>query len=758
MKLWWPENDSESSLPNLVVYISGQKLKSFFFFELLIPAPNTNSSFNINNISKPNEPSLRQLIEVFAPVDFDLIDYFVSNEQLWALWQHNDSINLEYYSISTESSNLNDYQCLEWVPYMADVNAPPEMSLRSALVNSREYYLNEIFWRGHFSLTTISKAISVLNRTSDGRYLSLKIDALLQEAIKLVDNIIRNQLENNLELTADEYTKLELDAWNQLYLFCLEYHINENKPLSIFVDYKTGVKGIVRKGKIEFIPSLSLFDDLISHYFLHCKLLSQQSSSVQNSNGDAHASHHMSLFSTTALEYCLNTLAAPIGLTIDTVFGSDLEKSILALLNEMANINSELHEVDLLNFEGFMNRMLNFSSQTKLSIADIAKMITEESLLPEMTPLSDVKFVDNFFGKCPLVSEAINFLLERLSFDFITNPNELYKNVASIESPFNNGEDVSLSIQDALEYEIKPKYVTLLSSRCGLEYVASNISKLVQSRYKFCRDLFLIQFRILQFRVNLRSDYKPKIVSIETELIPQTAQLLFALDYLCWVSNTSMITTNIWWTSPNLEDYKGLTSIVNVTTSPSSNTGTTIKSNSIENSELLSVLELKDYINLNRVGILSHESTFYDAYPYANILHFFIQFSGGILAKRLLSFKLEFVSRKASQNHSNSYGIWSNIMSSYLTSVCQLLWPLSAGQFKLAEFLLGVGQYDLLERYVQRLNTWCMTFSSSRFFLKGICYLVSGNGQKAICQFNRAVFGINTDFFLHRIFSRKVCY
>src|SRR5699024_10278689 len=146
--------------------------------------------------------------------------------------------------------------------------------------------------------------------------------------------------------------------------------------------------------------------------------------------------------------------------------------------------------------------------------------------------------------------------------------------------------------------------------------------------------------------LSLRSDFMAKIISIEADTIPNTTQQLFALDYLSWASQTPMVNPNLWW---NISDDQsevtaasGLTSIVNATTtSPPKNAlkSTTGNTSSLENSELLSVLELREYINLNRIGILSHESTFYDAYPHSTILHCFIQFSGGILVKRLLSYK-----------------------------------------------------------------------------------------------------------------------
>lgn len=767
MKLWWHDDNTNMPLPNLVVFLAGPKSKSFYFYETLISPYNTlsniqpsttvlNSSFSANHTMArfQAEPHLRFLLEVVVPLEQDLIDYFVSENQIWALMQCNDMVNLQYYSIET-----SHYQCqssqspLQWIPVIADVNATPEISLRSPLSNLREYYLNEIFWKGHFSLSTIAKAITVSNRllieNEKNDFSKIKIDQLIKDAIKHVDSIIRSQIgENNFEISAEEYAKMEMDAWHSLYLFCLDYNTEENKPLSIFVDYKTKVKGIVRLGKVDYVPSLHPFDELIDYYFLLCKESSSESF-TDDSNGSSN------LFFENVFEYRLNTLIAPIDASINGIFTSTLEQSILQLLYGMSVINQTLSKKDLLDFEAFMNRLSSFSSKCNLSLKDIAKMITEDSLMPDIKPISDSPepFIDDFFNKCPMVAEAINFLLQCISFDFTSNPNEILEHLGVNSNHVSMDGELHLKMQDAMQYEVHSSLFNLLSSQCGLEFIAKSIRKIVSTRYKFCRDLFLFQFMLTKFRFSVKSDHMPKIVPIEAETIPQTASMLFALDYLSWASQTPMVNSNIWWT---MSDEQPITSLVGNSLSPSTNklkSNGPLGSSSLENNELLSVLELREFIDLSRFGMLSHHSTFYNAYPHSNILHFFIQFNGGIISKRLLSYKL--VAKYGEELNNVLSSIWSIVIPSYFSSICQLLWPLSAGQFKVAEFLLGVGQFDLLESYIQRLHNWCMTYSYSRFFLKGICNLVTGEGQKAIQQFKQAVFGINSDPFLHKIFAKK---
>ena len=65
------------------------------------------------------------------------------------------------------------------------------------------------------------------------------------------------------ELSAEEYTSLELESWRNLHSYCQQYHSAENKPLGLFVDSKTGFKGIIKKANIEFPIKTDLLDDII---------------------------------------------------------------------------------------------------------------------------------------------------------------------------------------------------------------------------------------------------------------------------------------------------------------------------------------------------------------------------------------------------------------------------------------------------------------------------------------------------------------
>ena len=562
-----------------------------------------------------------------------------------------------------------------------------------------------------------------------------------------------------------------------------------------------------------------------------------------------------------ALDYRLNTLMAKLERRMRSpVSAGLLQQSIRELLAAMSVISRSLSEDDLLNFAALMSRISSFSSKTQQTLSDIAKLIAEDHLLPEMrsglaeggglgsSGGQDSSSIDDFFSRCPMVAEAIAVLLAHLKFDFVApdsaaafpfnqsphhhhfllamnNSCEGCEEDSSEDSNDSGGGGVGVAsstagggsllstggphwkMAEALQSNINPLFISLLASRTGLNFVVGTVARVVAGRYRFCRDLFLFQYFLNKFRLNLRADCMTKITAIEADTIPNTTQLLFSLDYLNWAASTPMVNPGLWWSALTGGESQSSTSSNTATTttttivtaasggahSPPKSSLATVKhsmvsgggssigggssaaaslSALVENTELLSVLELREYIDLNRLGILSHSTTFYDAYPQCSVLHFFIAFSGGILTRRLLSYKLATQyggdlgailagggggggGDDSESGAGTNNDIWRLIVTNYLSSVGQLLWPLAEGQLKLAEFLLGVGQYDLLERLNQRLH-WCMEQSFSRTFLKGVVSLVTGEGQKAIRHLEQALHGVDHEAFLAKIFAKRV--
>ncbi|GCC20044.1 hypothetical protein chiPu_0021248 [Chiloscyllium punctatum] len=80
----------------------------------------------------------------------------------------------------------------------------------------------------------------------------------------------------------------------------------------------------------------------------------------------------------------------------------------------------------------------------------------------------------------------------------------------------------------------------------------------------------------------------------------------------------------------------------------------------------------------------------------------------------------------------------------------QYLWA-NNSSFLFAEFLMGHCQYVQLQEYVRLLQPWCEVNVGSRRFVLGQCYLVTGEGHKALECFCDAAAAVDREEFLDRL-------
>ncbi len=434
-----------------------------------------------------------------------------------------------------------------------------------------------------------------------------------------------------------------MDSWEKLHSFCVQYHNVENKPLGLFVDPRTGLKGIIKKSNIEFLRKCDPFDEAII------------SSMFDN-------------------KFSYDLLCDD----------SSVESSLAILLKSINTISQSLTEDDLIAFEASLLR--GESAENAVSA------LIENSLMLAINPNSlngePLKHAfDNIYTKAPQLFEAIEIANKALDLDLKDSSN------ADEEENFSRS--------------VLPIFVNFLSSNSGLALLSESVKQMSRLRFNFCRDLLLFQSFISQVR---NKDSLEVIEKMHSNTIPLTAMYLHAYYFMTWVCDTPMML------------------------------GTVQSVNTEDSAAHLALLELNDYININRSG--SSAASLFDSGP-KTILNHFIQNNGGVLAKKLLSYKLTHI-----EENVTNLEIWSAIMPEYVLSVAQLVWPIST-QFKLAEFLLGFGQYQLLQQYINKLDVWCQWNVSSRQFLKALCYLILGEPNKSVPLFNKAIFGVNEESFLN---------
>uniref|UniRef100_A0A8C3L405 Nucleoporin 160 n=1 Tax=Chrysolophus pictus TaxID=9089 RepID=A0A8C3L405_CHRPC len=93
---------------------------------------------------------------------------------------------------------------------------------------------------------------------------------------------------------------------------------------------------------------------------------------------------------------------------------------------------------------------------------------------------------------------------------------------------------------------------------------------------------------------------------------------------------------------------------------------------------------------------------------------------------------------------------WSHLITAVMADFLPLLWPSNPG-FLFPECLIGSCQYTQLQEYIRLLQPWCHVNMGSCCFMMGRCYLVMGEGHKALDCFCQAASEVGKEEFLDRL-------
>ena len=150
-------------------------------------------------IIEDNQYKLRNIAVINAP-EADLIDFCVANDQIWSLWLNSDNVSKVLYcpidryenvlELSHKRSvilqkqltvekiylrheksiafyrNICSYSSWDWRSVALHSQFTHKININSILVDPREFYIQDIFMSGNFSLQTIAKSISVSHTTA----------------------------------------------------------------------------------------------------------------------------------------------------------------------------------------------------------------------------------------------------------------------------------------------------------------------------------------------------------------------------------------------------------------------------------------------------------------------------------------------------------------------------------------------------------------------------------------------------------------
>ncbi|XP_035961017.1 nuclear pore complex protein Nup160 isoform X2 [Halichoerus grypus] len=231
--------------------------------------------------------------------------------------------------------------------------------------------------------------------------------------------------------------------------------------------------------------------------------------------------------------------------------------------------------------------------------------------------------------------------------------------------------------------------------------VCRGVCKIASTRFLICRDLVILQHLLMRLgdAVILGAG---QLIQDQQDLLHRTTPLLLSYYLIKWGSQCLATDVPVDTLESNLQH--------------------------------LSVLELTDSGAVMANKFVSSPQT---------IVELFFQ---EVARKHIISHLFSQPKAPLSQTGLN----WPEMITATTNYLLQLLWPSNPGCLFL-ECLMGNCQYVQLQDYIQLLRPWCQVNVGSCRFMLGRCYLVTGEGQKALDCFRHAASEVGKEEFLDRL-------
>ncbi|XP_007956700.1 nuclear pore complex protein Nup160 [Orycteropus afer afer] len=305
-----------------------------------------------------------------------------------------------------------------------------------------------------------------------------------------------------------------------------------------------------------------------------------------------------------------------------------------------------------------------------------------------------------------ILEDLITIDVENVMEDICSKLQEIRNPIHAIgllirEMDYETDVEMEKGFNPAQPLNIRMNLSQLYGSGTAGHIVCRGVCKIANTRFLICRDLLILQQLLMRLgdMVILGAG---QLFQAQQDLLHRTAPLLLSYHLIKWASQC-------------------LTTDVPVDTLES-------------NLQHLSVLELTDSSPLMANKFVSGPQT---------IVELFFQ---EVARKHIISHL--FSQPKASLSHTGMN--WPEMVTAITSYFLQLLWPSNPGCLFL-ECLMGNCQYVQLQDYIQQLHPWCQVNVGSCRFMLGRCYLVTGEGQKALECFCQAASEVGKEEFLDRL-------
>lgn len=180
---------------------------------------------------------IREVASFQSPNWVKLVDFSMTNKKIWALANVRETESvLCYLNLSSILEGTTDRapdfeEVWDFVKYVDDIEIP-----------SIKNYVAEIFWRNHFSVATVSKAIIGVT----GPFALREVNMTSLEELAYTRIVDENQEE----------------AWERFYNYCLQNHYAANKNIGLVTANDESVVCVVKRSNPSFICPLLMSVDM----------------------------------------------------------------------------------------------------------------------------------------------------------------------------------------------------------------------------------------------------------------------------------------------------------------------------------------------------------------------------------------------------------------------------------------------------------------------------------------------------------------
>ncbi|XP_072722022.1 nuclear pore complex protein Nup160 [Ciconia boyciana] len=261
--------------------------------------------------------------------------------------------------------------------------------------------------------------------------------------------------------------------------------------------------------------------------------------------------------------------------------------------------------------------------------------------------------------------------------------------------------ETDADMERAHHLNMRMNLTQLYGSGTAVSVVCLGVCKIATIRFLICRDLLILQQLLLRLGDPMVLG-GGQLFQSQQDLLHRTSPLLLSYYLIRWASQC-------------------LASDVPVDTLES-------------NLQHLSVLELADTTALTPHKLVSGPQT---------IVELFFQ---EVARKHIISRLFLQPNTSLAETSLN----WPHLITAIVADFLPLLWP-SNPSFLFPECLMGSCQYTQLQEYIRLLQPWCHVNMGSCCFMMGRCYLVMGEGHKALDCFCQAASEVGREEFLDRL-------